>query len=104
MENTLEKESWEKILGKYSSYEGTLRSFCSENNIAKHQRYYYKKKFEKPNKPAFHAIAIKPSKNAEDAEKAHKDIHIQIGKANIFIPLSETVISKTILRELTSTC
>lgn len=104
MENTLERESWKKILEKYSSYEGTLSNFCSENNITKHQLYYYKKKLEKPNKPTFHAIALKPVKATDNAEKTYKDIRIEIGKANIFIPGSEAELLKTILKELVATC
>ena len=104
MENTIEQWSWKKVLEKYSSYEGSLSDFCSENNITKHQLYYYKKKLEKSNKPAFHAIAIKPIKVPEDAEKQFKDIRIEIGNANIFIPSNETALLKTILKELTAIC
>lgn len=104
MENELEEEYWGKILEKYSSYEGTLRDFCSENNITKHKLYYYKKKLEKPNKQAFHAIALKPVKAIGNAEKAYKDIRIEIGKANIFIPTNEADLLKTILKELAATC
>lgn len=104
MEDTFEQESWEKILEKYSSYKGSLSDFCSENNITKHQLYYYKKKLEKPNRPAFHAITLKPVKATDNAEKAYKDIRIELGKANIFIPANEAELLKTILKELAATC
>ncbi|WP_176431479.1 hypothetical protein [Anaerovirgula multivorans] len=31
---------WEDILDKFSSYEGTIRGFCKENNISVHQIDY----------------------------------------------------------------
>lgn len=104
MESTSNKQYWENILEKYSSYEGSLIDFCRENNITKHQLYYYKKKFKNENKPVFHAIALKPAHNTDNVQKAYKDIRIEIGKANIFIPSSETELIKTILKELKSIC
>lgn len=50
--------TWRGILEKFSSYEGTVTSFCKENNISKSQFYYYKNKFEQSSKPTFHAIVI----------------------------------------------
>jgi hypothetical protein len=46
-----------KILEEYFFYEGILNNFCSENNITKHQLYYYKKKFKKQSKSVFHVIS-----------------------------------------------
>ncbi|MCM8711849.1 hypothetical protein M2651_12585 [Clostridium sp. SYSU_GA19001] len=104
MENALQQKAWEKILENYSSYEGTLNDFCSENNITKHQLYYYKKKLNKPNKPVFHAIALKSVKNADNTKKAYKDIRIEIGKSKIFISSDEAELLKTILKELAAIC
>lgn len=40
---------WREVLYRLNSYEGTLVSFCKQENIKKHQLYYYKKKFERQN-------------------------------------------------------
>jgi hypothetical protein len=34
---------WKPLILNFSFYEGTLKDFCSENNIRKNQFYYYRK-------------------------------------------------------------
>ncbi|SKA92721.1 hypothetical protein SAMN05443428_112102 [Caloramator quimbayensis] len=104
MENTSKKAFWENIVQKYSSYEGTLNDFCTENNISKRQLYYHKNKFNNSNKPVFHAIDLKPLENTNNAEQKNNNIRIEIGKANIIIPANEAQLIKIILRELQSRC
>jgi hypothetical protein len=58
MEKIFNDETWREFFEKFSSYEGSVSSFCKENNISKSQFYYYKKRFEKSNKPTFHAIIL----------------------------------------------
>lgn len=50
MEKIFNAETWREFLEKFSSYKGSVSSFCKENNISKGQFYYYKKRFEKSNK------------------------------------------------------
>ena len=38
------------------------------------------------------------------AGKASKDIRIEIAKANIYIPVTETAVLKAILKELAASC
>ncbi|SKA83809.1 hypothetical protein SAMN05443428_105177 [Caloramator quimbayensis] len=106
MENTSKKAFWENIIQKYSSYEGSLIDFCTENNITKRQLYYHKNKFKNSNKPVFHAIDLKPikNKNTNNAQEKNNNIRIEIGKANIIIPATEAELIKIILKELQSTC
>lgn len=104
MENTSTHESWERILERFSSYEGTVTSFCRENNVSKSQLYYHKKRYKSLNKPSFHAISLNTAKDSDNTEKAYKVIRIEIGKANIFIPADEAGLLTTIFKELTSTC
>jgi len=104
MEKIINSETWSDLLGKFSSYGGSVSSFCKENNISKSQFYYYKKRFEKSNKSTFHAIMLNKEESSTKAEtnagKASKDIRIEIGKANIYIPVTETAVLKAILKEL----
>ena len=101
-------ETWREFLEKFSSYEGTVSSYCKENNISKSQFYYYKKKYMQPSKPTFHAIVLNDedsgAKAANSNIKEDKEIRIVIGKANIFIPVDEITILTTILKELAKSC
>ncbi|NSB91146.1 hypothetical protein FHX95_004607, partial [Clostridium saccharobutylicum] len=45
------------MVATFSSYDGTLISFCNINHISKSQ-LYYRKKFEKENSIKFHAISM----------------------------------------------
>lgn len=100
--------TWRGFLERFSSYEGTVTSFCKENNISKSQFYYYKNKFEQSSKPTFHAIVINneesTSKTVNNSIEEYKDIRIEIGKANIYIPANGIALLSTILKELTKSC
>lgn len=104
MEKQINHEPWKKILEKFSSYEGTVTSFCSENNVSKSQFYYHKRRADILKKPTFHAVSLNTLIAPDNAEKAYKDIRIEIGKANVFIPSNESELLKTILKELAATC
>jgi len=91
MENASTRESWERILERFSSYEGTVISFCRENNVSKSQLYYHKKRYKSLNKPSFHAISLNTVKASDGVEKANKVIRIEIGKANIFIRIRQKI-------------
>jgi hypothetical protein len=108
MAKILNDETWRRLLEEFSSYEGTVSGFCKENNISKSQFYYYKNKFEQLSKSTFHAIVINNEetnpKTANNIVKKYKDIRIEIGKANIYIPANETSLLATILKELTKSC
>jgi len=108
MEKIFNSETWSDLLEKFSSYGGSVGSFCKENNISKSQFYYYKKRFAKSDKSTFHAIVInkeESSAKAEvSAEKAPKYIRIEIAKANIYIPVTETAALRAILKELAASC
>jgi hypothetical protein len=108
MVNKFNDVTWRGFLEKFSSYGGSVTSFCKENNISKSQFYYYKNKFEKSSKSAFHAIVINNEEStpkiANNIIKGYNDIRIEIGKANIYIPANETALLSTIIKELTKSC
>ncbi|MBW9159738.1 IS66 family insertion sequence element accessory protein TnpA [Clostridium tagluense] len=99
---------WRGFLEKFSSYEGTVTSFCKKNNISKSQFYYYKSKLEQSSKPTFHAIAISNKESnpqtVNNSVKGYNDIRIEIGKANIYIPANEIALLSNILKELSKSC
>ncbi|OSA97886.1 UNVERIFIED_ORG: hypothetical protein B2H98_06525 [Clostridium botulinum] len=99
---------WRGLVEKFSSYEGTLDSFCKENSISRSQFYYYIKKFEKENNTTFQAISLEKNNTniltVTNNIKPYVEIKIEIGKAKIFIPANEIALLSNILREFSKTC
>lgn len=107
MMNEVNEIDWNEIIEKFSSYDGSIQDFCRENNISHHQLYYRRKKLrEEKEKTAFHAIKLntKDTVNSNDSKgnsiKAFKDIRIEIGKANVYIPVTEIDLVSKLLKEL----
>lgn len=100
--------NWDKIMNKFSSYEGTIVDFCKENKVSQHQLYYRRKRLEKEDKPTFYAIALNNEETntstIKDNIKVLKDIRIEIGKANIYIPVNEIALLSNIVKELSKSC
>ena len=46
------------MIDKHSSYSGTIKDFCKENNIPEKQFYYNRRKLADKNKAVFHKIQI----------------------------------------------
>ena len=100
-------EIWKEILNKYPSFEGTVSAFCKQQDIKKHQFYYYKKKFkEDNNSQIFHSITLKQEKTnvTLTGYSVSKDIKIQLGKATISIPASETEALEALIKGLAFIC
>lgn len=100
-------EVWKGILNKYPSFEGTISAFCKQQNIKKHQFYYYKKKFkEDNNSQIFHAITLNQERTNVTLTNysVSKEIKIQLGKATISIPASETEALEVLIKGLSSIC
>jgi len=108
MKMNFNKETWEERLESFSSYEGTVTDYCKENNITKSQFYYYKKKFTKASASIFHAIEVKPqdthlSKAKGDA-KENESIRIELGRANIYLPLENLDLLSAVIKEISRLC
>jgi hypothetical protein len=88
MANRVDNSIWNEYIDKFSSYEGTVTGFCKENNISKSQFYYHKKRSE---------VATKIIRDS-------KDIRIEVGKTNIYVPANEISLLATILKELVKSC
>lgn len=106
MANRVDNSSWKKYIDKFSSYEGTVTDFCKENNLSKSQFYYHKKRFKELDSPTFHAISLSEEKNntATKIIRDSKDIRIELGKANIYVPANEIALLSNILKELVKSC
>ena len=45
--------NWEVMVEKASSYQGTIRDFCKENNIQERKFYYHRRRMTNTNKVIF---------------------------------------------------
>lgn len=103
--------NWSDILSKFSSYRGTIASFCNENDIKAHQLYYHRKKVTKVNPPIFHGIKvieedfIRPGATVDKPHlKENFSIKVEIGKAKIYIPSADKLALENILQIVMSAC
>ena len=107
MYKKLNNKAWEEAINKYYSdnQELTIKDYCSENNLNKSQFYYHKKRLNSKNdkSPVFHAVKFD---NKEVIRKelpvlnSSLDVKIIIGAASISIPVSETALINSIIKEL----
>ena len=107
MNRKLSNEKWNEVINLFSSYEGTVSSFCEENNISKTQFYYYKRRIDAATTesiPVFQSISINEEVVDDKSEVSSPEIRIEIGRANIFIPANEIAILSNIIKELIKSC
>lgn len=103
---------WEDILDRFSSYKGTIRAFCKENNISVHQFYYRRKKLKKMDTAMFHAISFKENnayksineETVPSSSSSSSVIKIEIGKAKISIPGNDKISLSNILKVIMESC
>ncbi|NOH17317.1 IS66 family insertion sequence element accessory protein TnpA [Clostridium cochlearium] len=85
-----------------------MKDFCAENNLNKSQFYYHKKRVEKTAKskePIFQAISLNSKiDNIKEDNSTLKEVKINVGNANIFIPVSEATLITSIIKELILKC
>lgn len=105
MAKRIDKETYREFIDKFSSYEGSVTQYCIENNLSKSQFYYHKRRFETPKDISFHNISLKEeSLNIINENNTINNIKIEIGKANIFIPVNEIAILSEIIKEIAKSC
>ena len=90
---------WKAMIDKLSSYSGTIKDFCKENNIPEKQFYYHRRKLADKDKAVFHKIPLK-SEDSLIVKNTIKDIKIEVGKATIYIPANEIAVLTAIIRDL----
>ncbi len=111
MYRKLDNDARKEYLNKFNSIKDTItvKDFCVENTLNKSQFYYHKKRLEKveleKSQPIFHEISIETKDDyLEENIATLKEVKINIGNANITIPVSETTLIATIIRELVLKC
>ena len=96
----VKKIDWKIMVDKISSYQGTIRDFCKENNIPEKQFYYHRRKLRDTNKTIFHGISLKSETKPIVKNSNQSNIKIEIGKATIYIPANEIAVLSNLLKDL----
>ena len=104
MVNEASELNWTEIMNKFAAYKGPIIDFCKENNIKHYQLYHQRKKLEKAAKQTFHAIELKKDTSVEIETTISKDIRIEIGNVNIYIPSNDKASILNIVKELAKSC
>lgn len=97
-------------LNQYNSVKDpiTVKDFCTENNLNKSQFYYHKKRVEKVKEgkeTIFQGILLNSKvDNISEDNCTLKEVKINVGNANILIPVSEATLITSIIEELISKC
>ncbi|MDT8719754.1 hypothetical protein IAI10_24335 [Clostridium sp. 19966] len=107
MQKGSQDNKWKAIFNEFSNYNGSIKSFCKENNISKDQFYYYKTKFKKADSSIFQAVQMNDNfatAKRVSPETALKVIRVEIGKAAILIPSDEISMLTDVIKELVKAC
>jgi len=118
MKDVLEDVNWEDILLKFSSYKGTIASFCKENKVGQHRLYYQRKKAGLIEPTTFFPVSLdemtnnKPSKTLAPCDHSRLQelnikqsvIEINVGKATITLQDNDTKNLSLILKVLLDLC
>ena len=112
MPRKLNNAEWTEHIKKFSECkeEITVKDYCIQNNLSKCQFYYHKKRLNEEKETSatvFYPISL-DSNNSNNKENAvpssEKEISINIGNAFIKIPVSETTLISSIIKELVNRC
>ena len=105
MYQKLDNAAWEKYINEYSSLDNkiSIKSFCQERNINPSQFFYHRKRIASADKPVvLQAINFKTKEKR--LVSSESKINLEIGNANITIPVSETTLINSIIKELLEKC
>ena len=105
MYQKLDNAAWEKYINEYSSLDNkiSIKSFCQERNINPSQFFYHRKRIASADKPVvLQAINFKTKE--ERLVSSESIINVEIGNAEITIPVSETTLINSIIKELLEKC
>ena len=105
MYQKLDNAAWEKYINEYSSLDNkiSIKSFCQERNINPSQFFYHRKRIASADKPVV-LQAINFKTNEKRLVSSESKINLEIGNANITIPVSETTLINSIVKELLEKC
>ena len=105
MYQKLDNAAWEKYINEYSSLDNkiSIKSFCQERNINPSQFFYHRKRIASADKPVgLQAINFKTKEKR--LVSSESKINLEIGNAKITIPVSETTLINSIIKELLEKC
>ena len=105
MYQKLDNAAWEKYINEYSSLDNkiSIKSFCQERNINPSQFFYHRKIIASADKPVvLQAINFKTKEKR--LVSSESKINLEIGNAKITIPVSETTLINSIIKELLERC
>ena len=105
MYQKLDNAAWEKYINEYSSLDNkiSIKIFCQERNINPSQFFYHRKRIASADKPVvLQAINFKTKE--ERLVSSESKINLEIGNAKITIPVSETTLINSIIKELLEKC
>ena len=81
----------------------SIKSFCKERNINPSQFFYHRKRIASADKPVvLQAINFKTKEKR--LVSSESNINVEIGNAKITIPVSETTLINSIIKELLEKC
>ena len=105
MYQKLDNAAWEKYINEYSSLDNkiSIKSFCQERNINPSQFFYHRKRIASADKPVV-LQAINFKTNEKRLVSSESKINLEIGNAKITIPVSETTLINSIIKELLEKC
>ena len=105
MYQKLDNAAWEKYINEYSSLDKkiSIKSFWKERNINPSQFFYHRKRIASADKPVV-LQAINFKTNEKRLVSSESKINLEIGNANITIPVSETTLINSIIKELLEKC
>ena len=105
MYQKLDNAAWEKYINEYSSLDNkiSIKSFCQERNINPSQFFYHRKRIASADKPVV-LQAINFKTNEKRLVSSESKINLEIGNAKITIPVSETTLINSIIKELFEKC
>ncbi|NKF08854.1 hypothetical protein J1C67_09255 [Clostridium gasigenes] len=109
MNKKLSNKEWEGFIDDYynNCSSITVNEFCREHNLSKQQFHYHKKKIlgtKDSSSTVFQSLTITSKEETVNQIKNGTEIKISIGNAKIAIPVSETTLISTIIKDLAMQC
>lgn len=105
MRKKLSNKEWEERINQYYSSNSsmTINEFCRENNLSKQQFHYHKKRIAETKDSVttlFQGLKIKAQEETSKKSTVNSEVRIIIGNTTIAIPVSETTLISSIIKEL----
>lgn len=109
MNKKLSNKEWKEHIEQYYNNHSsiTINEFCREHNLSKQQFHYHKKKIldaQNCSSTVFQALTITSKEESVNKIINNSEVKISIGNAILAIPVSETTLISSIIKELLIQC